>query len=126
SSLEGVLGQRLVRRICPACRRPTPISPAVLAKLEAMSGKPLDGVFYEGAGCDECRGGYRGRIGIFELLAITPTLREMILQKQSAAQLRSHAQRSMMTMQQDAMHKAREGLTTLEEIVRVCASEAQE
>lgn len=126
SSLEGVLGQRLVRRICPVCRRPAPISSGVREKLESMSGKPLDGVFYEGAGCDECRGGYRGRIGIFELLAITPTLREMILQKQSAVQLRAHAQRNLMTMQQDAMRKATEGLTTLEEIVRVCASEAPE
>ncbi len=126
SSLEGVLGQRLVRRICPTCRRPAPISPVVRGKLESMGGKPLDGVFYEGAGCDQCRGGYRGRIGIFELLAITPTLREMILQKRSAAQLQVHAQRSMITMQQDAMRKATEGLTTLEEIVRVCASEAQE
>ncbi len=126
SSLEGVLGQRLVRRICPNCRRPAPISPAVRSKLESMGGHSLSGVFYEGAGCDQCRSGYLGRVGIFELLAITGTLREMILQKRSAAELRAHAQRQMTTMQQDAMQKAVEGLTTLEEIVRVCASEAQE
>ncbi|HAB19351.1 MAG TPA: GspE/PulE family protein [Verrucomicrobiota bacterium] len=126
SSLEGVLGQRLVRRICPNCRRPAEVSPAVRNKLETLGGKRLEGVFFEGAGCDQCRGGYRGRVGIFELLAITPTLRELILQKRSAAELRANAQKGMITMQQDAMRKATEGLTTLEEIVRVCASDAQE
>ena len=126
SSLEGVLGQRLVRRICPVCRRPAPVSPAVRTKLEALSGKPLHGEFFEGAGCEECRIGYRGRVGIFELLVITPVLRELILQKRSTAELKSTAQRAMMTMQQDALRKATEGLTTLEEIVRVCASDAQE
>ena len=126
SSLEGVLAQRLVRRICPLCRRPNPVSPALREKLEALSGKILDGEFFQGAGCDECRSGYRGRIGIFELLAINPALRELILQKRSNAELKSTAQRSMITMQQDALRKAGEGLTTLEEIVRVCASDAQE
>ena len=126
SSLEGVLGQRLVRRICPVCRRPSPILPAIRSKLEAMGGHSLTGEFYEGAGCDQCRSGYLGRVGIFELLAITSPLREMILQKRSATELRGHATRQMITMQQDAMQKAVEGLTTLEEIVRVCASEAQE
>lgn len=126
SSLEGVLGQRLVRRICPTCRRPAVVSPSVRSKLEALSGKPLNGEFFEGAGCDECRVGYRGRIGIFELLAVTPVLRELILQKRSTVELKTTAQRSMVTMQQDALRKANEGLTTLEEIVRVCASDAQE
>jgi len=126
SSLEGVLGQRLVRRICPSCRRRAEVSPSVRRKLETLGGRPLEGEFFEGAGCDHCRSGYRGRVGIFELLAITPILRELILQKRSAAELRAAAQRSMITMQQDALSKASEGLTTLEEIIRVCASDAQE
>ncbi|MBX3734003.1 MAG: type II/IV secretion system protein [Verrucomicrobiae bacterium] len=126
SSLEGVLGQRLVRRICPACRRPAPITATVRAKLETLGGRRLEGEFFEGAGCDECRGGYRGRVGIFELLVITPSLRELILKKGSAVELRSRAQRHMITLQQDALRKAADGITTLDEIVRVCASEAQE
>ncbi|MEN9677508.1 MAG: Type traffic warden ATPase [Verrucomicrobiota bacterium] len=126
SSLEGVLGQRLVRQICPACRRVATVSEGVRKKLETLGGRALNGAFYEGAGCEECRGGYRGRLGIFELLAITTPLREMILHKRSAAELRANAQKGMITMQQDALGKASEGLTTLEEIVRVCASDTPE
>jgi type II secretory ATPase GspE/PulE/Tfp pilus assembly ATPase PilB-like protein len=73
SSLEGVLAQRLVRRICPFCKVPSPVTKAVLDKLQAMGARPVEGVFYTGKGCEECRDtGYRGRIGIFELLAIGP------------------------------------------------------
>jgi type IV pilus assembly protein PilB len=73
SSLEGVLAQRLVRRICNSCRAEAPTSSVVESKLEALGIRSADTAFYRGAGCDECRGtGYRGRVGIFELLAITP------------------------------------------------------
>lgn len=126
SSLEGVLAQRLVRRVCPHCKRSAPVTVAVQEKLEALTGRRLEGEFFAGTGCDECRGGYRGRVGIFELLAITPHLRELILQRRSAAELKSSARRSMMTLQEDAMRKAGQGLTTLEEIIRVCAGDAQE
>ena len=111
----------MAQDVCPACRRPAPVSPATRQKLEALSGKPLGGEFYQGEGCEECRGGYRCRIGIFELLAINPALRELILQKRSTAELKSTAQRNMITMQQDALKKATAGQTTLEEIIRVCS-----
>jgi len=126
SSLEGVLAQRLVRRVCPVCRRPTPVSDLLRGKLELLSGRPLTGEFFAGIGCDECRGGYRGRVGIFELLAVTPALREMILMRRSAAELKATARRTMVTMQEDALRKAGEGQTTLEEIVRVCSGDALE
>jgi type II secretory ATPase GspE/PulE/Tfp pilus assembly ATPase PilB-like protein len=127
SSLEGVLAQRLVRKICPACRTTVPTPTAVRAKIEAMSSRKLEDVYYKGAGCEECRGvGYRGRIGIFELLTVTPELRELILQKRSNAELKTTAQRTMITMQQDALRKAAAGLTTLDEIVRVCSGDVQE
>ncbi len=126
SSLEGVLAQRLVRRICPNCKRPAPVSEAVRSKLELLSSHPLEGEFFEGTGCDNCRSGYRGRLGIFELLAVNAAMREMILNKRSAAELKSVVSRSMITMQQDALRKATRGQTTLEEIVRVCASDSQE
>src|SRR5438876_3862299 len=72
SSLEGVLAQRLVRRICPPCRVESPVSPIVREKLEALGGgRRVEGVFYQGKGCEECRGtGYRGRDGICELRAM--------------------------------------------------------
>lgn len=127
SSLEGVLAQRLVRRICEHCRSEAPVATSVREKLEEMSGRPLSGTFYAGKGCDECRGtGYRGRVGIFELLAITPELREMILQRRSSAELKQFAQKSMITMAQDAFQKASAGETTLEEIVRVTAGDQLE
>jgi type II secretory ATPase GspE/PulE/Tfp pilus assembly ATPase PilB-like protein len=127
SSLEGVLAQRLVRRVCPECRAEVPVTSAMRERLEILGGRPLEGTFHAGAGCEECRGtGYRGRIGIFELLAIGPELRELILHKQSNAEMKTVAQRVMMTMHQDALMKAAAGLTTLEEIVRVSSGDQLE
>ena len=127
SSLEGVLAQRLVRRVCPNCRVESPVAAVVREKAEALSGRRLDGAFYQGRGCEQCRNtGYRGRVGIFELLALTPELKEMILHKQSNAELKSCAQRGMMTMHQDALQKASAGVTTLEEILRVSSGDMQE
>jgi type IV pilus assembly protein PilB len=127
SSLEGVLAQRLVRRICPNCRAEAPAAPAVRDRIEALGGRRIEGVFYKGAGCEECRNtGYRGRVGIFELLSLTPELKEMILQKRSNAELKSAAQRGMITMHQDALQKASAGITSLEEILRVSSGDLQE
>ena len=127
SSLDGVVAQRLVRRICPACRVESPVTPTVRDKLEALSGQPLDHTYYHGRGCEECRGtGCRGRIGIFELLPITPELRELILQKRSNAELRAKANKTMLTMHQDALQKAAAGLTSLEEILRVSSGDLLE
>src|SRR5438874_3619609 len=127
SSLEGVLAQRLVRRVCPHCRAQSPVAASVRDKLEALGGRTLDQVFYRGTGCEECRGtGYRGRIGIFELLPIKPDLREMILQKRSNAELKAAAQKTMMTMHHDALQKAAAGITSLEEILRVSSGDSLE
>ena len=127
SSLEGVLAQRLVRKICPACRVETPVTPVLREKIEAISGRQIQGVFHTGRGCEECRNtGYRGRIGIFELLALTPELKELILQKRSNAELKAAAQRGMMTMHQDALQKAADGITSIEEILRVSSGDLPE
>jgi type II secretory ATPase GspE/PulE/Tfp pilus assembly ATPase PilB-like protein len=127
SSLEGVLAQRLVRRICSACRVESPVSPALRDRLESLGARKIEGVFYGGAGCEECRGtGYRGRIGIFELLPIDAEFRELILQKRSSAKLKAAAQRTMITMHQDALQKAAAGITSLEEILRVSSGDLME
>jgi type II secretory ATPase GspE/PulE/Tfp pilus assembly ATPase PilB-like protein len=127
SSLEGVLAQRLVRRICPHCRVATPLNPAVREKIELIEGQPLRGEFWTGAGCPECRGlGYRGRVGIFELLVINPALRELILQRKSTAELKACARTTMITLYEDGLRKAAAGITSLEEIVRVCSGDVQE
>jgi len=127
SSLEGVLAQRLVRKICPLCKVEAPVDRAVSDKLQAMGAQRVEGIYHRGAGCEECRGtGYRGRIGIFELLAIGPELRELILQKRSNAELKAVAHKTMMTMHQDAMFKASQGVTSLEEILRVSSGDLLE
>jgi type II secretory ATPase GspE/PulE/Tfp pilus assembly ATPase PilB-like protein len=127
SSLEGVLAQRLVRKICPSCRVESPVASVMRDKIETLSGRKIEGAFYMGKGCDGCRNtGYRGRIGIFELLSLTPELKEMILQKRSNAELKSTAQKGMVTMHQDALQKASAGITSLEEILRVSSGDLQE
>jgi type II secretory ATPase GspE/PulE/Tfp pilus assembly ATPase PilB-like protein len=127
SSLEGVLAQRLVRRICPLCREPSEVSAAVRERLETLGAKRIEGASYRGKGCEECRGtGYRGRIGIFELLAIGSELRELILLKRSTAELKAVAQKTMITMHQDALNKAASGVTSFEEILRVSSGDLLE
>ena len=124
SSLEGVLAQRLVRRICGDCRTECQPPPGMMEKFPALSPKQT---LYHGAGCEECRGtGYRGRIGIFELLAMTSELRELIVHRRSSAEIKAMARRSMVTLQQDAVQKAADGVTTLEEIVRVTSADGLE
>jgi type IV pilus assembly protein PilB len=127
SSLEGVLAQRLLRKICPNCRVESPVASVMRDKIEALNGRKIEGVFYTGKGCEECRNvGYRGRVGIFELLSLTPELKEMILHKRSNAELKSTAQKGMMTMHQHALQKASAGITSLEEILRVSSGDLQE
>jgi type IV pilus assembly protein PilB len=127
SSLEGVLAQRLVRRICSTCRAAHEVSTALREKLQALGVDATHGTFFHGRGCEECREtGYRGRIGIFELLALNPELRELIVQRRSSAELKAAARRNMMTMHEDAMQKAAQGITTLEEILRVSSGDNQD
>jgi type II secretion system protein E len=127
SSLEGVLAQRLVRRICAACREEWQVPAAVLQKMEDFGAGQLNERSYRGAGCEECRRtGYRRRVGVFELLAISAELRELILQRRSSAELKAAARKSMITIQQDALRKAADGITTLEEVLRVVSGDAVE
>jgi type II secretory ATPase GspE/PulE/Tfp pilus assembly ATPase PilB-like protein len=127
SSLEGVLAQRLVRRICGDCKKQTEVTPSVREKLEAMGVQLTAGAYYDGKGCDECRAtGYRGRIGIFELLTITPELRDLILHRRSSAELKAAAKKRMITMQQDGLQKAATGVTSLDEVIRICSGDVAE
>lgn len=127
SSLDGVLAQRLVRRICPACRTRADIPAAVRDQIERLDGRPLTGEYSTGAGCQECRGvGYRGRLGLFELLVINRELRELILQRRSSAEIKSRVRGVMTTLFEDGLAKAAAGVTSLEEVVRVCSADAEE
>ena len=119
SVLEAVLAQRLVRRICEACRIPdTPSA----ADLEALDIRPDAGMqLYRGRGCDECRGtGYRGRTAIYELFPITEDVRSLILRRATSREIRRQAiEAGMTTLRDDGWAKACDGLTTIEEILRV-------
>jgi general secretion pathway protein E len=127
SVLEGVLAQRLVRLVCPACR--TPHAPDAKA-LRAMGVEevPPDARLVRGAGCAECRGtGYRGRTGIYELMRMTEELRSLVLRKAPGHELRQRAViAGMTTLRQDGWHKCCLGLTTLEEVLRVTHEDSED
>jgi len=125
SSLEGVLAQRLVRRICADCREECLLAPGTQHKFETLGIDPGEGPYYRGKGCEECReAGYRGRTGLFELLVMRPDLREMIVSKKSSTEIKAAALREMVTIRQDGLRKAAQGITTLEEILRVALGES--
>jgi general secretion pathway protein E len=124
SVLSGVLAQRLVRRICQACRAPDHPDPASLLGLGVTDATGVE--LFQGKGCDDCRGtGYRGRTGIYELLRITEEIRSLVVQKAPANEIRRHAVADgMVTLREDAWVKACAGLTTVEEILRVTQEDA--
>jgi general secretion pathway protein E len=119
SVLEAVLAQRLVRRICAACR--TPVAPEK-ADIDALGVEVTPQTrLYRGRGCDECRGtGYRGRTGIYELFPISEEARSLILRRAPSREIRRQAvEDGMVTLRLDGWAKACEGLTTVEEVLRV-------
>ena len=119
ATLEGVLAQRLVRKICPECRERYKPDPGAVALL---SQQPVGRVALErGRGCPACRHtGYRGRTGLFELLLLTGEIKQALLKSPSAEALREIAQaQGMTTLRQDGWRKVQAGLTTVEEVLRV-------
>jgi len=118
SSLIGVGAQRLVRCLCTECRRShVPDT----ASLRALGFTPASGNFFAAQGCAACnRSGYRGRTGIYELLTVDDDLRRLIHDRASEQKLRNHViSRGMRSLREDGMRWASQGVTTLEEIVRV-------
>lgn len=129
SSLNCILTQRLVRAICKACKQPVKISPKTLEENGLDPQALKDHIFYEGAGkgvgCQQCNGtGYRGRTGIFELLEINDHLRNLIMEKRSAAEIREAGKVQKMTfLRGAAIEKFLAGITTLAEVNRVTTLE---
>src|SRR5438067_2054353 len=124
SVLEAVLAQRLVRRICAACRVPDEVSAADLDALGVVA--PDNTRLFRGKGCDDCRGtGYRGRMGIYELFPITEDARSLMLRRASSRDIRQHAVAAgMVTLRLDGWRRACEVLRTVEEILRVTQEDA--
>jgi len=121
ASLIGVVAQRLVRMICTSCKREKVLGrdELLLLQLTELGGKRP--IVKEGAGCAECRGtGFRGRSGIFEILACDKDVRELVDKKEDFTKIRETAVRKgMRTLRQSALRKLAEGITSFEEVVRV-------
>ncbi|RKY40717.1 MAG: type II secretion system protein GspE [Candidatus Omnitrophota bacterium] len=125
ASLIGIMAQRLVRVICPNCKEAYQPSKAVL-KRWGLEGKE-NVVVYRGRGCPECKGtGFRGRTGMFELMVVDDELREMINQAASTVALRKKAQeKGMQLLWEDGREKVLRGITTFEEVARVCEEQVE-
>jgi len=120
TSLEGVLAQRLVRVLCERCVERAEVLPQVLDQLGADAAPFRGAVLRHGHGCQDCHGtGYRGRIGIFELIRVHEGVREMIMHRPSGSQIRQVVGTGFVSMRQDGYRKALAGVTSLEEVWRV-------
>ena len=123
SAVNLIVAQRLVRRICSGCKAEHAYSDDEL-KVIGTTRKDWEGVtFYKGTGCEKCAGsGYKGRAGLYEVMAFSPELRRLILRGASSAELQKQAmEEGMLTLRMDGIVKIRKGVTTLEEVVKETA-----
>ena len=127
SSLRGVIAQRLVRRICDQCKVQDHPPDAILQGLHMDPEEVRDYTFYKGAGCTECNNtGYRGRVGLYELMEVDPRVRDAIAKNdQRAIEDALEKQEAHHSLRAAGIEKAMEGLTSLEEIMRVTAEEEE-
>jgi len=117
SSIGGILAQRLIRRSCESCRRPVPLP----EKHRHLFGANPPETLHHGAGCPECRGmGYKGRIGVFELLTLNSELRRLLQSRASEEEILAVARvNGLSTLREQALELVRQGVTTMDEITRV-------
>ena len=127
STVNGVLAQRLVRRLCPHCRTPVQPSPELWRSSGLARFVPAGQPIYQASGCEHCRGtGYQGRSAIHELLVVDEALRSAILQGQDAGALQALAvQAGMHTLYDDGLRKVAAGVTSLDELLRVTQDQGE-
>jgi type IV pilus assembly protein PilB len=120
SSLNLICAQRLVRRICSKCKEPHPTPPQAMTQAGFSPEDAKTVVPNRGKGCDKCNNtGYKGRVGLYEVMEVTEELRELILVGASSLELRRKAvEEGMITLRGSGLRKVKEGVTTIEEIVR--------
>ncbi|MCP4578715.1 MAG: Flp pilus assembly complex ATPase component [Deltaproteobacteria bacterium] len=125
ASLIAVIGQRLVRKICESCKAPDNLPPEQLEEIRPYIGNKKDVVFWKGKGCETCQHtGYSGRLGLFEMLTLTSSLKEVISSGLSSEKLKKAAQKEgFRVMSFDGIQKALQGLTTIDEVFRVAPPE---
>jgi type II secretory ATPase GspE/PulE/Tfp pilus assembly ATPase PilB-like protein len=122
SSVILACAQRLVRRICPNCREEFKPEPELLQKLGI---EDENTVFYQGAGCGRCKGrGYLGRAPIIEVLPVSESIRRLVIKRASSNVVKNQAvSEGMKTLRMVGIDKAKEGITTLEEVLRVTSED---
>ncbi len=127
SSVIGILAQRLLRRVCPACVSDRAPAPAVLERFGGAGRLPAEARWRVGAGCEECgQSGYKGRLAIHELLLVGDESRDLISRRAADHQVREASRRSgMRSLTEDGVAKAAQGLTTLDEVLRVAPPEEE-
>lgn len=128
SALEGVVAQRLVRRLCNHCKDSYHPAPDLLADVQTASWYPQSATYYRPVGCDHCMGtGYRGRTAIFEMLTVSDGIRDLITNRSPDHDIRSLARREgMLSLRDSGLLKAAEGKTSLEEVFRVTQDSIQD
>jgi len=121
SSVQAVLAQRLVRVICPSCKTEYKPSKEEIMAVNLKPEQLKNAKFYRGKGCDECANtGYKGRIGIFELLVMSDEVREVVFEKVSSNIIKEKAKAlGMVTLREDGVRKVLKGMTTISEVMRV-------
>jgi len=120
STLNGVLAQRLVRKLCAHCREAYKPLPELVRHLGLPLASDDAPTFYRPRGCAQCQSGYRGRIGVFEFLPLSDKIRQLILERVTAQQIhRAGAEEGMCSMYEDGLAKAVQGVTSIEEVLRV-------
>jgi type IV pilus assembly protein PilB len=120
ATMQGVLAQRLLRTICPNCKVPYPPNDTILSKLKLTRNDVGSQRFYTGAGCPTCNNtGYKGRQGLFELLDMNDTLRDLVTQRVGTVVLKQKAiEMGMKTLREDGLRCIFEGITTIEEVLK--------
>jgi len=120
TSVNLIQAQRLIRRICEQCKEEHPMPPEALAEVGFTPEELKSLRTYRGAGCERCNNtGYKGRVGLYEVLEIADDIRELILIGASALELRKKAiEDGMITLRESGLCKIRQGITTVEEVVR--------
>ena len=126
ATMEGVVSQRLIRKVCPKCKEEFPPTEEMLMELE-LSPEDVEGrVFYRGRGCDNCmNSGYRGRMAIFEIMLLNDGLRDLVIKQVSTNVLRSEARKmGMRTLRESGLTSIYDGVTTIDEVVRATVTES--
>jgi len=120
SSVILILAQRLIRKICSECREQIKVHPQLLIDLGVSPDEAKNFSVYKGKGCAICSGtGYKGRVGLYEVMTMKEEVKELVLSRSSTSEIKKEAIRmGMKTLRQSGIHKVKEGLTTIEEVLR--------